>query len=434
VRIPNTLSPSAARRVALAAQGFADRRPAAGVRVDVRHVRRALARAGVVQIDSVNVLVRSHELPLFSRLGLHSRTLLPRLAYGPRRELFEYWAHEASYVPVELHPLLRWRMARARTEAWGRMARINRERPDLVRRVVAELADRGPLAASELSVGRRGTGSWWGWGEGKTALEWLLWSGEVTATGRGANFERTYDLTERALPPSVLAMPTPDEPGAKRELLRFAAARLGIGTARDLADYFRLRMPDARPRLTELVEEGTLLPVRVDGWREPAFLDRGAVVPSRALQAWALLSPFDSLVWERARVERLFGMRLRLEVYTPAAKRVHGYYVLPFLLGEHLVARVDLKADRKSRRLLVLAAHAEPDHPAGDVAGPLAAELGNLAAWLGLDAGIVVIERGDLAPALTAEVGARPGGLQVQRMKDAVEVIQRSGAGGAGPR
>jgi hypothetical protein len=396
-----TMSLATARRTALVAQGLADRRPPPGTRIDARHVRRVVRRVGVLQIDSVNVLVRSHELPLFSRLGPHPRDLLQRLAYGPRRELFEYWGHEASYLPVALYPLLRWRMEQARGEAWGRMVRIQRDHPGLVQEVLAEVAERGPVTAGELSVGARGTGSWWGWGDAKTAMEWLFWSGEVSAVGRRGNFERVYDLTSRALPPEVLTAPAPPEEDAKRELVRLAAARLGVGTAKDIGDYFRLRTVETRLRLAELAEAGAVVPVRVESWREPAFLSAEAAVPVRPVRARTLLSPFDSLVWARPRVERLFGMRLRLEVYTPAHKRVHGYYVLPFLWGERLVGRVDLKADRRAGALRVLGAHAEPGTAAAGVAPSLAAELRDLAGWLGLGT-IVAGEVGDLAPALAA--------------------------------
>jgi hypothetical protein len=403
---PATISLEAARRTAIVAQGLADRRPGPGIRVDARHVRRVVRRVGVLQIDSVNVLVRSHELPLFSRLGSYPRDLLPRLAYGPRRELFEYWGHEASYVPVALHPLLRWRMSQARGEAWGRMVRIEREQPGLVRAVLAEVVERGPLTAGELSVGSRGTGSWWGWSDAKTAIEWLFWSGEVSAVGRRGNFERVYDLTERALPPEVLAAPTPPEEAAKRELVRFAADRLGVGTAKDIADYFRLRLAETQLRLAELGEEGAVHPVQVDSWRERAFLSRAAVVPARPVRARALLSPFDSLVWARPRVERLFGMRLRLEVYTPAHRRVHGYYVLPFLWGDSLVARVDLKADRRAGALRVQGAHLEPGADASAVAAPLAAEVRDLATWLGLGTIVVAGEAGGRAGLVRALVVA----------------------------
>jgi uncharacterized protein YcaQ len=385
------------------AQGFGERRPAG--RIDARHVRRGLSAVGLIQLDSVNVLARSHELPLFSRLGPHRRDLLADLTYR-RRELFEYWGHEASLLPVALHPLLRWRMARAAGEAWGRMVRIQRDQPGLVKVVLDEVTARGPLSARDLAaLGKRSSGvpsKWWGWDDVKTALEWLFWTGELAAAGRSRTFERAYDLTERVLPPAVLAAPTPAEPDAQRELLRFAAARLGVGTAGDVADYFRIRRPDARPRLAELVEDGALLPAHVEGWREPAFLAPDAIASRRRRpRPRALLSPFDSLVWERSRTERLFGMRLRLEVYTPPERRTHGYYVLPFLLGEHLVARVDLKADRRAKALRVLGTFGEAPHDPAVTVPALATELAELARFLGLEQ-VSVSPRGDLAAALAA--------------------------------
>jgi len=394
------LTVAQARRIALAAQGFADRRPEG--RIDVRHVRRALDRVGVLQIDSVNVLVRSYELPLFARLGPHSRTLLTDLVER-RRELFEYWAHEASFAPVELHPLLRWRMEAAAGHAWGRMQRMQRDLPDYVAKVYAEVAERGPISSAELVDGGQKSGPWWGWSKGKTALEWLFWAGDVTSAGRGPNFERRYDLPERVLPREVLEAPTPAVEDAHRQLLLRAARHHGLGTARDLADYFRIKVPVARPRLLELVEDGSLLPVQVEGWREIAFLHPEAARPRR-VRARALLSPFDSLVWERSRAERLFGVTIKIELYTPAPKRVHGYYVLPFLLGEDIVARVDLKSDRKNSRLLVQSAWVDPAHAASVVPAAIAPELAEelhlLASWLGLD-GVTVSRKGDLAGALT---------------------------------
>jgi len=394
------LTVAQARRIALAAQGFTDRRPAG--RVDVRHVRRALDRVGVLQIDSVNVLVRSYELPLFARLGPHSRTLLTDLVER-RRELFEYWAHEASFAPVELHPLLRWRMEAAAGHAWGRMQRMQRDLPGYVAKVFAEVAERGPISSAELVDGGQKSGPWWGWSKGKTALEWLFWAGDITSAGRGPNFERRYDLPERVLPREVLDAPTPAVEDAHRQLLLRAARHHGVGTARDLADYFRIKVPVARPRLLELVEDGSLLPVQVEGWREIAYLHPDASRPRR-VRARALLSPFDSLVWERSRAERLFGVTIKIELYTPAPKRVHGYYVLPFLLGEDIVARVDLKSDRKNSRLLVQSAWVDPAHastvvPAA-IAPELAQELHLLAAWLDLD-GVTVARKGDLSAALT---------------------------------
>jgi uncharacterized protein YcaQ len=378
------LSADEARRVALAAQGFGGARGAA--RPTRPRLLRALDRLNLLQIDSVNVLVRSHYLPLFSRLGAYEAAHLDAAAYaGPGRALFEYWGHEASLLPVALHPLLRWRMARAEQGLglYRSLAQLGRRRRTYVDAILAEVAERGPLAASELSQGGRGRGSWWGWSEGKTALEWLFWSGRVTTATR-RRFERVYDLTERVLPPAVLGAPTPTEEEAHRSLVRLAARALGVATARDLRDYFRLDAADTRPRLAELVEAGELIPVRVEGWSDPAYLDPAASLP-RGVGARALLSPFDSLVWDRPRTERLFGFHYRIALYTPAHLRAHGYYVLPFLLGETLVARVDLKADRAGRVLRVPAAHAENGVSRRSVAAPLIDELRAMAAWLGLE-------------------------------------------------
>ncbi|MEY2434217.1 MAG: uncharacterized protein QOC92_3942 [Acidimicrobiaceae bacterium] len=389
------LTVAQARRIALGAQGFADPRPKG--RIDARHLRRALDRVGVLQIDSVNVLVRSYELPLFSRLGPYPRPLLTDLIER-RRELFEYWAHEASFVPVELHPLLRWRMDAAATDAWGHMNWIQRDLPDYVTAVLAEVRDRGPIAASELMDGGEKSGPWWGWSKGKAALERLFWAGTITSTGRGPNFERRYDLVERVLPGHVLDAPTPSVEEAHRELLLRAARHHGVGTARDLADYFRIKVTTARPRLHELVEDGALLPVQVGDWKDIAYLHPDARRPRR-ITTQALLSPFDSLVWERSRAERLFGTRIRIELYTPAPKRIHGYYVLPFLLDDAIVARVDLKSDRKRLRLLVQGAFFEPSAQPEGAAAALVDELQLMASWLGLEE-VEVANNGDLAPAL----------------------------------
>ena len=397
-RSKETLSHAEARRVALAAQGFADPRPAGAV--DARHVRRVLDRVGLLQIDSVNVLVRSHYLPLHARLGSYPTALLDRLAYARRRSFFEYWGHEASLLPLALQPLMRWRMDRAwrGIGTYGSLARFWAEKADYVRRVLAEVTDRGPIAAGDLSDRSRGEGGWWGWSDGKYALEFLFWAGRVTTATR-RNFERLYDLPERVLPADLLAMETPDEADAQRQLMRLAARALGVATERDLRDYFRLPVADARQRLAELAEAGELLPVRVEGWDRPAFLERDARLPRR-VSAAALLSPFDSLIWERDRTERLFDFHYRIALYTPAHRRTHGYYVLPFLLGDRLVARIDLKSDRAAGRLLVLASHAEAGVDPGVVAEPLHRELTALAGWLGLG-GLTIGPRGDLAPALT---------------------------------
>ncbi len=397
------LTVAQARRIALAAQGFTD--PAPRGAVTARHIRRTFDRVGVLQIDSVNVLVRSYELPLFARLGPHSRALLPHLVER-KREYFEYWAHEASFAPVELHPLLRWRMAAAAGHAWGRMQRMQRDLPDYVAAVLDEVVARGPIAASELSDGGTKSGPWWGWSKGKTALEWLFWAGAITSAGRGPNFERRYDIPDRVIPEAILAAPTPDDDEAHRQLLLRAAVHHGVGTARDLADYFRIKVTVAKPRLAELVEMGALLPVRVGEWKDVAYLHPAARRPRR-VDARALLSPFDSVVWERSRAERLFRSVIRIELYTPPPKRVHGYYVLPFLLGDEIVARVDLKADRKAGRLLVQSAFLEEWATAQAVAGPLRDELTSMAGWLGLEH-VAVAERGDLAPALRREFGVTP--------------------------
>lgn len=398
-----------ARRIALAAQGYADRRPAGAA--DRRHLARVLARVALLQIDSVNVLVRSHYLPLFSRLGTYPQALLDRAAWGPRkrRMLFEYWGHEASLLPVEMQPLLRWRMAAAeRGEGiYGRLARFGRERADYVASVLREVERRGPVGAGEIDGTGRGSSAWWGWSDAKHALEWLFAAGFVTVAGRRC-FERLYDLPERSLPEAVLAIPTPEEADAQRGLVLAAARALGVATERDLRDYFRLAPAPARARIAELVEAGALLPVEVEGWREAAYLDPAAAVPRR-IRAAALLSPFDSLIWFRPRTERLFGFRYRLEIYTPADRREHGYYVLPFLFGEGLAARLDLKADRPGRRLRVVAAHGEGDACGDEATAALAGELAGMASWLGLDR-VEIAGAGPLAPALAAALAGAPVG------------------------
>jgi uncharacterized protein len=390
---PESLSAAQARRIALAAQGFGgERRAGRGA------VVRTVERLGLVQIDSVNVLARAHFLPLFARLGPYETARLEQAAYRAPRRLFEYWGHEASLLPVGLQPQLRWRMARARDEAWGGMRRIAQEQPELVREVLDRVRERGPLAASELVGERpRRAGPWWDWSEAKRAVEFLFWAGEVT-TARRERFERLYDLPERVLPRDVLETPTPDVADAQRELVRVAARACGVAAAKDLRDYFRLPATEAAARVRELVEAGELVPVQVEGWRGEAYLHRDARVPRR-VEARALVGPFDSLVWERSRAERLFGFRFRIEIYVPAARRVHGYYVLPFLLGDRLVARADLKADRQAGVLRVQAAYAEDGAPAA-TAAELRAELELMAGWLGLDGGVVVGGRGDLAPGL----------------------------------
>jgi uncharacterized protein YcaQ len=402
VEVTERLSLPVARRIALAAQGFADPRPTGAV--DRRHLRRVLGRTALLQIDSVNVFERAHYLPLYSRLGGYPKQHLDRAAYADR-ELFEYWGHEASLLPVGLHPLLRWRMARAEAgeEGWGRTVRLAREQPDFVAEVLRRVQQDGPVGAGDLREGPRRTGTWWDWDTTKVALEHLFWSGRVTTATR-RSFERVYDVTERVLPAELLARPTPTREDAQRELVRLAARAHGVATERDLRDYFRLRVDEAALAVRSLVEAGELLQVEVDGWRQPAYLWPAAAMPRR-VRASTLLSPFDPLVWERARTARLFGFDYRIEIYVPAPKRVHGYYVLPFLHDEALCARVDLKADRRAGVLRVLAAWVEPGADAAVTAQALAAELLRAAGWQELS-DVVVEPRGDLAGALSRAVAA----------------------------
>ncbi|ASW54081.1 winged helix-turn-helix domain-containing protein [Plantactinospora sp. KBS50] len=406
--VPEELSVAQARRIALAAQGFADPAPT-GVPTR-RHLRRVLGRTGLIQMDSVNVLQRAHYLPLYSRLGPYPTDLLDRAAYRAPRELFEYWGHEASLVPVRLHAALRWRMAAAEKHAWGGMRRIISEQPDLVRWVRDEVAARGPLTAAEIEHDApRETGHWgWNWSVVKRALEFLFWAGEVAAADRNGSFARRYDLPERVLPAAVLAEPTPSDAEAYRRLVAVAARCLGVAAEPELRDYFRLPLAGARTAVAELVEAGELLPVRVRGWRQPAYLHVEARLP-RWIRASTLVSPFDPLVWERARAERLFGFSYRIEIYVPAPQRVYGYYVLPFLHGDRFAARVDLKADRRAGVLTVPSAWVEPGVEPGDTALALAAELYRLAGWLGLSA-VAPPVAGDLAGPLAAALAAGPPG------------------------
>jgi len=371
-----------ARRCALAAQGLTGARP--NGRIDRRHLRAAVRNMGLIQIDSVNVLVRSQELPLFARLGPHPRDLIPRATAAG--ELFEYWVHEASHVPTEHHPLHRWKMSQP--HRWSGITRVVSRRKGLVEEVFARVRDEGPLVAGDLSRRSGPKGPWWDWDDAKVALEYLFWGGRVTAYRRENDFARVYDLPERVIPASVLALPTPPERDARKRLLELAAGHLGVGTVADLADYHRQKATDCRPLVAELAEEGRLEPVSVDGWRDTAYVVPGVRVPRR-VEPRALLSPFDPVVWNRDRAERLFSFRYRIEIYTPAAKRVYGYYVLPFLLGEQLVARLDLKADRASGTLQVLGAFAE-EHirtsaQTTAVVEAVAGELGLMAGWLGLE-------------------------------------------------
>ena len=388
------LSAAQARRVALAAQGFLDPRHATPT---MRTFRRTLDRTGVLQVDSVNVLQRAHFMPLFSRMGAYDPDLLRRAAEGRPRRVVEYWAHVQAFMPVDLWPVMRHRMAdyRASRGKWG----VVEENPGLEASLMAEVRERGASTARDLDDGlpRRKDHWGWNWSNTRKVLDFLYLVGDLAIAGRTSQFEVLYDLPERVLPAAVLARPTPSLAEANRELVRRAARSHGVASARCLADYYRMSQKQVLPAVAELVEEGELVPVSVEGWRRPAWLHRDARVPRR-VRARALLSPFDPVVWERERAERLFDFHYRIEIYVPAELRVHGYYVLPFLLGDRIVARVDLKADRAAGRLLVRGAYAEADAPE-ETAQELAAELRELAGWLGLP-DTTVEPRGDLAPAL----------------------------------
>jgi uncharacterized protein YcaQ len=403
VTSPQRLTAAQARRIALAAQGFADPQPAGAP--TRRHLARVFDRVGLIQMDSVNVVVRSHYLPLYARLGPYAPALLEDAAWGRKRLLFEYWGHEASLMPLAMHPLLRWRMAEARDGkgVWPGLRRLYQEHGPFIEQVAKEIERRGPISAGDLESGGKAKGGWWGWSDGKRALEWLFWTGRVTtATRKG--FQRFYDLTERVLPREIADAPTPEPADAQRALVRIAARAMGVATEGDLRDYFRMGVEETRARIAELVEAGELIPAEVEGSGRPAYLDPQAARP-RKVAAHALLSPFDSLVWRRERTERLFDFRYRLEIYTPAHKREHGYYVLPFLQGEAITARLGLKSGRKASELLVQSAHAQPGHRLGDIAEPLRAELRRLATWLGLER-VRIVGDEPLAEAL-AESAAR---------------------------
>lgn len=374
----------------------------------MRQVQRTIDRLGVVQIDSVNVLTRAQYVPFYSRLGPYDTGLLDRARDRRPRRLVEYWAHAASLVPPSTLPLLRWRMARARDEAWGGMRRAEQENPGLAELILAEVRDRGPITAVDLEQAiahdaPRDRSEWgWNWSVVKRLLELLFWAGDITSAGRNAQFARLYDLPQRVLPAGVLAAPTPPDDECHRQLVSLAARSLGIASAASLVDYYRLSVEEGRAAVDQLVADGELRPVQVEGWRRPGLVHVEARRPRR-VDARALVSPFDSLVWDRKRALDTFGFDYRIEIYVPAPKRRYGYYVLPFLLGDRFVARVDLKADRQAGGgagvLRVQAAHAEADAPA-HTASELADELGVLAGWLGLST-VHVTGPGDLAPALS---------------------------------
>lgn len=397
------LSLGQARRIALAAQGFAEPRPSG--RINRRHIRKAIDRMGLLQVDSVNVFVRSEEIPLFARIGPHPRHLLREM--DKDGELFEYWLHEASLLPAWMEPLTRWKKQAALDgndpSVWGGLRGFHHTYPDVVAAVFEEVAARGPVRPSELSMagGKNRDGWGWHWDTAKYAVENLFWTGRLGAAHRSSGFERAYDLPERCFAPEILSLPTPSEHDARKELLRIAARAHGIGTAKCMADYHRQKLPVVRPLLAELVEEGALTIVDVEGWGNGLYLDSTAKAP-RVVSARALLSPFDPVVWERTRAEQLFRFRYRIEIYVPKEKRIHGYYVLPFLLGDQLVARVDLKSDRANSTLLVQSAWGEPGINEREVAAELTDELRLMASWLELES-VKVVNRGDLAPALGRE-------------------------------
>jgi hypothetical protein len=389
-----SLSTSQARRIALAAQGFLDKRHAAPT---MRTFQRTLDRTGVLQVDSVNVLQRAHFMPLYSRMGPYDVQLLRRASEQRPRRVVEYWAHVQALMPVDLWPAMQHRMATYRRQR-GKWSFVDAD-PELEQNLIAEVRDRGASTARDLDDGLPRTKEHWGWNwsETRKVLDFLFMAGDLAVAGRNSQFEILYDLPERVIPAEVLARPTPSVEEADLELVRRASVSHGVATASCLRDYYRMHNDHVQPALRTLVESGELVPVSIEGWKRPAYLHRDARVPRR-VNARALLSPFDPVVWERERAERLFDFHYRIEIYTPAHKRVHGYYVLPFLLRERIVGRVDLKADRKSGRLVVKAAYAEPGAPP-DTAEELSAELIELAGWLGLPE-ISVEPRGDLAPKL----------------------------------
>lgn len=402
-----SLSRAQARRIALAAQGFLDR---AHAEPTMRTLSRTLRRTGVLQVDSVNVLQRAHFMPLYSRMGPYDTDLLRRAASGrQQRRLVEYWAHVQAFMPVELWPHMRHRMElhRAQRGKWGSEGVTD----ELAATLLSAIADQGAGTARELDdllfkdAAPRAKDQWgWNWSATRRTLDYLYAAGEVAIAGRNTQFEIRYDLPERVLPDRVLALPTPEPADAHRELVRRAAISHGVATEPDLRDYYRMKPAESQAAVAALVEDGELVPVAVEGSARPWYLHRSARVPRR-ISARALLSPFDPVVWERGRTETLFGFRYRIEIYVPEPKREFGYYVLPFLLGDRIVGRVDLKADRRAGVLEVKAAYAEEHAPAG-TAEELADELARLAGWLGL-ATVVVEDRGDLSAALRSCVASR---------------------------
>ena len=370
-----------ARSLALAAQGFD--KPRTKTKSTTADAVAVIKKLGVIQIDSVNVLVRSQELPLFSRLGDHDRNAIPKAT--SHRKIFEYWGHEAAHLPVELHPVFRFKMHAARSgklKHWG-LTSFYADNKAFVRRILKHVEINGPTSARDLSTRTTKKSSWWDWDEAKTALEYLFLTGELMSCGRGSDFARVYDTPERVLPEKILQMPTLSETDARKDLLVRAMRAQGVATLRDLADYYRQKPAVVKPLVSELVEQGVLREVAVDGWQDKAYVHRSAKLP-RKLYATALLSPFDSLVWCRPRNERLFNFHYRIEIYTPKEKRKFGYYVLPFMMNGQMVGRVDLKADRENSKLLVQSVHTERGVKRSAVNDALTTELRLMASWLGL--------------------------------------------------
>ncbi|OSQ47143.1 winged helix-turn-helix domain-containing protein [Thalassospira alkalitolerans] len=378
-----SISAGQARNLALGAQGFDpdDSRP-----VTKRRIMKAIRQTGMLQVDSVNVLTRAHYMPVFSRLGVYDIADLDQLTWGNarQRKLFEYWGHEASMIPVEDYGLYRWRMADAADGkgTWGRIASVIKDHPELVRGILERIAKDGPVAASDLEQKGASSSKWWGWSSTKTAMEFLFWSGQVMARKRRSSFERVYDLPERIIGDAALEAPV-SRADAQRALIRNGVAAMGVATEADLRKYFRLPTVDAKARVAEMVEDGALLTADVEGWKQPGYLCPHTN-PRRRAKPTALMVPFDPIMWERERVERIFGFNYRIEIYVPAEKRQYGYYVLPFMQNGEFVARVDLKSDRQHGILRVQNAHLEDGCDATDVAGELMAHLGRLSRFLGL--------------------------------------------------
>jgi uncharacterized protein YcaQ len=389
---PRRLTADQARRIALAAQGLTQ--PHASGAVDKRHFRRVFRTIGLLQLDSVNVVSRSHYLPMLARLGPYDRSKLDAYTLHPN-EIFEYWGHEASLLPVDTYPL--WRHRMDGITSWRRVQTLEAEHPGYVESVFDEIAMHGPMTVSDLADPGSRTGPWWGYGRGKIALEWLFAKGRIAAW-RDRNFTRVYDLPERVIPHRILQKGALDREGAYRELLVEAARHHGVGTAADLGDYYRLHLPTVRPVLESLADAGRIERVDLPGWRGPVYAHPDATL-ARRTSVTALLSPFDSLVWNRDRTERLFGFRYRIEIYVPKEKRIHGYYVLPFLLDGRLRARVDLKADRKAGVMRVQGAFSDDGHDPLRIVAPLATTITTMSEWLGLG-DVTVARRGDLAAGL----------------------------------